>query len=501
MKKPTHGNELANEFFKIKSNPNNIKDSSTHGKDNNPTDTEILINICKYATYTKDSTGKCWADYSINNNRFVSPVRSKDFENWLRNLFYRVAEKPLTNNVLKPVIHHIEAHTSYRGRQEDVFVRFGVDKDNIHFLDLGDKLIRISKNGWKITENDRDVVPKFYRPQGSQKIPQPIEGGNIQCLLKYLNVGSTSDFYLLVSWLLAAMNPLIPTPILILQGEQGTAKSTTSKVLRQLIDPNGSPLRQCPKEIKDLYISALYSGIIVWDNLSGLSTWASDGLCRICSGSGFSSRELYTDTDEIIIQVQRPIILNGIDTIANRGDLLDRSIVINLPFIKPDKRVDEATFWKAFENDAPAILGALLNAYVSGLNHVDNIKLKHTPRMADYAKWVSSCEKSININEGTFLSAFNENQQDAVKLSLSSDPVATVLLDFLKGKQQWEGSATELIDALKSHAEKINVKSKMPNHKTLKDSLERLSPLLRKINIEWEYNRKDYANVYSFYIE
>ena len=142
------------------------------------------------------------------------------------------------------------------------------------------------------------------------------------------------------------MRPTGPYPVLILQGEQGTAKSTAAKVLRLLIDPSAAPLRTAPLDERDLMIAARNGWIIALDNLSGLSSWLSDALCRIATGGGVSTRELYSDTDEVLIDVQRPIILNGIDDIATRQDLIDRSIIINLEPIPENKRKPEAEFWQ-----------------------------------------------------------------------------------------------------------------------------------------------------------
>jgi hypothetical protein len=119
-------------------------------------------------------------------------------------------------------------------------------------------------------------------------------------------------------------------------------------VLRSLVDPSAVPLRTQPRKEEDLIIAAHNSWLIALDNLSGLAPWLSDGLCRIATGGGFGTRELYTNKDESLIDVQRPTILNGIDDIATRQDLIDRSIIINLEFIPDNKRKEEPEFWQPF---------------------------------------------------------------------------------------------------------------------------------------------------------
>src|SRR5262249_30177683 len=134
------------------------------------------------------------------------------------------------------------------------------------------------------------------------------------------------DWRLVVSWLLAALRPVGPYPVLVVYGEQGSAKSSLVRVLRALVDPNTAALRRPPREERDLVIAATNGWLIALDNLSHLPDWLSDGLCCLATGSGFATRELYTDADEAIFAARRPVVLNGIEEVATRGDLLDRAI-------------------------------------------------------------------------------------------------------------------------------------------------------------------------------
>ena len=105
------------------------------------------------------------------------------------------------------------------------------------------------------------------------------------------------------------------------------------KVLKKLIDPSEPLLRSLPRESRDLYIAASNSWVVSLDNVSGLRIWLSDDLCRLATGGGFATRELYTEDEEKIFSALRPVILNGIEEIATRSDLLDRCILLELPMI------------------------------------------------------------------------------------------------------------------------------------------------------------------------
>mgnify|MGYP001567769299 FL=1 len=185
----------------------------------------------------------------------------------------------------------------------------------------------------------------------------------------------------MVAWLVAAFRPIGPYPVLDIEGEQGSAKSTTGRVLRALVDPNKADLRTVPRDERDLMIAAHNGWVVAYDNLSGIPLWLSDALCRLSTGGGFSTRELYTDTEEILIDVQRPIIINGIDAMIERGDLQDRTIPLVLPQIPSDRRRDEKEFWREFEAARPRLLGAVLDIVSVALGRVDSVRLARSPRM------------------------------------------------------------------------------------------------------------------------
>ena len=162
-----------------------------------------------------------------------------------------------------------------------------------------------------------------------------------------------------------------PFFILVLQGEQGSAKSTTARILRRLIDPTQAPLRTQPRELRDLT------------------------LCSFATGGGFTTRQLYSDDQETIFDATRPILLNGIDSVAVRGDLLDRALLLDLPVIPPNKRRTEEEVWQKFDETAPQILGALLDAVVQAVRNKSTIELPELPRMADAVKWAAAGGVSV----------------------------------------------------------------------------------------------------------
>ena len=207
-------------------------------------------------------------------------------------------------------------------------------------------------------------------------LPLPVTGGSIETLQSFLNVRSDADFVLAVSWVLTGLRNQGPYPLLVLGGEQGSAKSTFSAILRALLDPNTAPLRALPRNERDLFIAANNGHVLAFDNLSRLPDGISDTLCRLSTGGGFATRQLRTDQDEVLFDAARPVLLNGIESIVTRPDLADRALFLELEPIPEERRRPEAELWAAFEAERPRILGVLLDAVAKGLAMLPQTKTR-----------------------------------------------------------------------------------------------------------------------------
>ena len=254
-------------------------------------------------------------------------------------------------------------------------------------------------------------------------------------LAAFLNLRSRTDFVLVVAWLLAALRCRGPYPLLGVSGEQGSAKTVLTKILRSLVDPNVAPLRALPRENRELFIAANNGHVLAFDNLSNLPPWISDTLCRLASGGGFAVRQLYSDQDEVLFEAARPIILNGIEDVITRADLADRAIFLSLPPIMEAQRRPEDEFWRKFEIARPRILGALLDAAAQGLRALPQVRLQRLPRMADFALWAAACETAF-WPAGTFEQAYWNNRTAAIENMLDADPVAACVSAIMAAEEQ-----------------------------------------------------------------
>lgn len=413
------------------------------------------------------------------------------FAHWLTLLFYREHDKPPDDEALRNAIAQLEAMALFDGPEIPVFTRLG-EKEGAIYLDLCDeewRAVKVTASGWRVT-----TFPevKFRRARGMLPLPIPAPEGTLEELRRFVNVPDEAGWRLLVAWLVAALRPRGPFTVLLLEGEQGSAKSTTARVLRALVDPNTAPLRTVPKDERDLMIAAANSWVVAFDNLSGVPPWLSDAICRLATGGGFATRMLYTDEDEVLFAACRPVVANGIDQLATRHDLLDRAIVLSLPPIPEEKRLDEATFWEQFEAARPRVLGALLDAVAAGLRNVGRVKLDRLPRMADFAKWVAAAEEALPWPAGGFLEAYLGNRAEAVEEALEADTVAAAVKALLEKHGNWQGTASDLLAALEPYVPEGARRTRgwPSSPKSLGSRLRRAATFLRQVGVDIAFERE-----------
>jgi hypothetical protein len=455
-----------------------------------PKQADILIALAQATELFHAPDGTAYADLTINGHRETWAIRTRGFRRWLARGFFETTGGAPSSEALQSALNVIEARAHFDGPECRVHIRIG-GYDGRLYLDLGDqnwRAVEIDAGGWRVI-NDPPV--RFRRAAGMQPLPMPTPGGSIQKLRSFLNVRSDADFALAVAWTLAVLRDRGPYPVLVLSGEQGSAKSTFSAILRKLLDPNAAPLRALPREDRDLFIAANNAHVLAFDNVSGLPTWISDTLCRLATGGGFAVRQLYTDQDEVLFDATRPVILNGIEDIVTRPDLADRGIFLTLEPIPEERRRPETELWADFEAEHPRLLGVLLDAVVEGLKRLPETHLKSLPRMADFALWVTACEIAL-WPSGTFWAAYCGNREEAVESVIEADPIAAAVRAVMAKRTEWTGTASDLLGALAEVAGERAVKSKTwpDSPRAVAGRLRRAATFLRKIGIEIGFDRE-----------
>jgi hypothetical protein len=438
-----------------------------------------------YATITVDGHHETWA------------IRSSGFKSWLRREYLAVEGAAPGSEAITAAVDTLEALAQFDGPERVVFLRIGVHEGRI-YIDLGDprwQAVEIDAEGWRIVAHP---PVRFRRGRGALPLPEPVAGGSVDDLRPFLHLPDEAAFRSVVSFLVMCWNPWGPYPLLALSGEQGSAKSTTARVLRALIDPATAPLRSLPRDERDLAVAATNAWLVTCDNISTISDWLSDALSRLTTGGGVGTRTLYTDREETIFDHKRPVLLTGIESYVTKGDLGDRAIPIVLPPFEEATRRDERSLWADFEAARPRILGALFAAVSSALGHRDSIRLERLPRMADYAVWSVAAAPALGWTGEDFLAAYAEALKDAASTALEASAIAQAVLTFVekRGAAAWEGTAGDLLKELGAEggpAAQLGIKTSgkgWPADPTrLSGELRRVAPALRRAGVEVWFQR------------
>ena len=314
-------------------------------------------------------------------------IRSKQFKQWLVKQFWELHDKAPSTNALNEALNVIESKARFNGEQHTLANRVTRGIDGVLWYDLtndGWKAVRITTAGWEVVEHP-PILFRRYQHQAAQV--EPTRGGDVKSILKYVNISQPGQQLLFLVYMLSCFIPGFPHPIPIVYGVQGSAKSSLSKVLRAIVDPSAIEVSELPKNHAELVQKLAHHWCIIFDNISYVSDEVSDLLCRAATGTGFSKRELYTDDEDVILVLKHCVALNGINLMATRPDLLERSILFVLERITKDRRKLEQELFAELRQELPSILGGVFDVLSRALQIHPSVKLAEYPRMADFARW------------------------------------------------------------------------------------------------------------------
>ena len=451
---------------------------------------DILIDIVEDIETYRTSMDETYVTIQIRENNVN--VKSERFKKWIVSQFYNIESKIPTNDNIAKIILLLESR-AMNEVNEVLVERRCATVDNCIYYDLKDdscNVVKVSRDGWEIIK-DPPVI--FARTKTMYRQVTPERNGNLDILDKWFRYKDENHLILQKVILVASLIPNIARPIQVLHGEKGSSKTSTMKLVRDIIDPAIVPVVSIPKTIDDLavYISKNY--VPCFDNIDTISNQVSDLLCIAVTGGGHTKRKLYTDDEEQVMFFQRFIVLNGINVVATRPDLLDRCILLELERIPPNERKEEKVLREEFEKDKPIILGAIFETLSKAMSIYDQVELNNLGRMADFTRWGYAIAEVLGIGGDKFLEAYLNNQNNANIEALESHPVGFAMYKFMEDKTVWSGSPTKLLSELEIVAGFENIDTtnsnwaKTPN--VLSRRLNEIKSNLLDVGIEFERSK------------
>ncbi len=265
-----------------------------------------------------DQFGDTFALVPVGGHREIWPCRGKGLKRWLAGRLWQAEQKAANSEALSAALNVIEAQARFDGAERELHNRVAAYQGALWY-DLGDRdwrAVRITPAGWEVVA-DPPILFRRYSHQRPQ--PEPVRGGDLQELRGFVNLRDDGQFLLCQVYLVCCFVPDIPHPIPDVHGGQGTAKTSLLRVLRRLGDPSAVEVLSLPHDRAEFVQQLAHHWMPYYDNITDLSAWASDALCRASTGEGFSKRELYSDDDDVIYQFRRCPGLNGINVAARQA--------------------------------------------------------------------------------------------------------------------------------------------------------------------------------------
>ncbi len=425
-------------------------------KDDKKSQADLLVELSTEvgAEFFHDQFSKSYVRLSAEDHWEVWPCRSKHFKTWLSGQYWHTYQKAPNSSALSDAINVLEAKARFEGDQYSLHNRVAFHKEAIYY-DLADskwRAVKVTPDGWEIVKHP-PILFRRYAHQHPQV--EPVPSGNLQDLIQFLNLRDPSQQLLVLVYVVSCLVPDIPHPIPVVYGPQGSAKSTFLRLLRRIVDPSAAEILSFPGSYRELVQQLAHHWSPFYDNVSRLSAGQSDALCRAVTGEGFSKRELYTDDEDVIYQFRCCPALDGINVVAAKPDLLDRSILFGLEQIPKEERKEEKVLLEQFEKVRPALFGAALDALSGAMLLLPSVHLPRLPRMADFARWGAAIAVALGYSQEEFLTALEENSRIRNDEVVMTNPVATAVLSLMESTTTWVGSATELLAKLVKVADKL----------------------------------------------
>jgi hypothetical protein len=503
-------------------------DITAEEKDTSKSFEKTLIELAlKNLTLFKDESGTPHALVKIKDHYDVISIGLREgsrFKRYLIKLFYDTFNDCIVNTeTINNVVQILQTSAEYEGKTMPLHLRTAWSntetKDTIYY-DLTDekrRCIKITKDGWKITENQLEVLFKRYKQQLPQVEPSRFDAMDdiiLDKLVNLFNVKDSDNKLLLKCYIISLFIPDIAKPVLMLHGEQGSAKSTLQELVKMLVDPSYVKTFTFPRDINELIQKLSHNYITYFDNVSSIKEWISDELCRGVTGSGFSKRQLYTDDEDIIYNFKCCIGFNGINLGATKADLLDRGLIIQLERILKEKRRKLEDIFNEFEILKPELLGYIFNVLVNvlqvkqkgGIAMPDGLN-----RMADFEEYAEIISRCIGYKEGEFLRAYQDNIGVQIDEAIAASPLSMAIVELMKDfvdkdgkiitvKEEWNDTPTKLSIDLNEIAEstlKIDIQRSKSWPKSASHLSRRLTEVktnLREKGIEIEKYKDEKGN-------
>lgn len=389
-------------------------------------------------------------------------VDGNDYRNYIRYLFYERYQKAVPREALQRVLDTLVVKAQLEKKEITPAYRCAYHESKIYYY-LGDQeqtVICIDEEGYKVIAES--PVPFIKKKNTSEQVlPQESDISLRKMGTRYWKFATVEDrilhWVLLISRFIAEGSQ----PIIYYFGDRGSAKSTSMKLDKKIVDPSEIDIKALPKNIHDVIASVTNQYMVCFDNVSHISDELSDIFCIVATHGFYSKRKLYSNNEECAINLNARVSFSGITNLTTKPDLIDRMVCLKLNRIDSGRRRTETEIMESFKKDLPYILDGIFKTLSKAISIYINLHLKQLPRMADFAKWGYAIAEAMGYGGKRFLEIYEKNQSEILENMVSEDAVITVLIEMMKKHHYFRGKVTELLSSLTKKAKDLNIDTRV----------------------------------------
>lgn len=428
---------------------------------------EILNKVVKYVAFFVDNLEPTtfYAYMSLTNgSKKIVTIESKYFNDFL---FQKSVDEDEDGNGLNPqkAIKYIRSYLENENRppEIEVFKRVSGDlKKGLEYdlINIAGDSVKISDTGWKISPKKR----KFISMSLSVKQVEPVETTkSLEELLRPFVHLTKEDFKLFMVWLVQCFSTGNHFALLLM-AERGSGKSTLTKLIKKIVDPDSIEICAKPSKLEDLCVFLGNTYMSCFDNVGNLTKDESDLLCGAITSTASVKRALFTDNELKTMKLQNVIVMNGVQTIPEESDLAERFLVLNLKKLKGAELRTEREFWDDFEAARPEILGAIFDVLSKAMKLFPKASTAvGGHRMADAFTEMLVIAEALGIPEEEFRTLISDNVSRMNEIR-GDTPLVEAIKEYVNrpyAKTKESGYVSEIYTAVKANYS--GNKSQLPN--------------------------------------
>lgn len=398
----------------------------------------------------KDNPSEVYVEYPSSSGALCfAPIKNKMFKSFFSYRYRELAEEDISPLDIFDYLEMKEEDAIYKQINPVTIHRRiagTLTGEILYFLaDSKWQCVKVTADGWEVCHS-KDI--KFMQYQADRSQVMPVTGGDLLNLLRpFVNLGK-DDFILFVTFLVQSFSRSSSHYAAVISSNKGTGKSTLTKMIRSIVDPSTSEVPLTPTSESDLKTLLANTYLACFDNTASMSAKYSDILCAAITGTKEAKRKLYSNAEQVVLNLHNLVVINGIDIVPHRSDLADRSLLFELRPISKANRKTDAAFWRDFESKKAQIMGAIFDTLSKAMAVLPTLDIKNHERMADAYEEMIAIAVALGIEQEEYERIFQESRDRLQNAYNQNSEFVDLIIEYMKFKNKVKMPATQLYEEL-----------------------------------------------------